>query len=60
VKEFAANSVLTRLASNKVRRAGLCHQAGGELEKIRFFSARLRATIPNTVNDDIGIELKAS
>ena len=37
VKESAANSGLTGLASNKVHRAGLCHQAGGELEKIRFF-----------------------
>ena len=37
VKEFAANSGLTRLASNKVRRTSLCHQAGGELENIQFF-----------------------
>jgi hypothetical protein len=36
VKKFAANSGLTGLASNKVRRTGtsLCHQAGGELENI--------------------------
>jgi hypothetical protein len=37
VKEFAANGGLTGLASNKVRRASLCHQAGGELENIQFF-----------------------
>jgi len=37
VEEFAANSRLTGFASNKVRRAGLCHQAGGELEEIQFF-----------------------
>jgi len=37
VKESAANSGLTGLAANKVRRASPCHQAGGELEKIQFF-----------------------
>jgi hypothetical protein len=37
VEEFAANSGLIELASNKVRRAGLCHRAGGGLEKIQFF-----------------------
>jgi hypothetical protein len=39
LEELAANSGLTGLASNKVRRAGLCHQAGGELEKIQIFLA---------------------
>jgi hypothetical protein len=36
VKEFAANAGLTGLDSNKVRRASLCHQAGGKPENIQF------------------------
>jgi hypothetical protein len=57
VAELSANSGLTG-SLHKACRAGLCHQAPTNSKRTSFFSARLRATIPNAVNDDIGIELK--
>jgi hypothetical protein len=57
VKEFAANrgSLPTRFA---VLVSAIRPEANSKISS--FFSARLRATIPNAVNDDIGIEFKGS
>jgi integrase len=69
VKQAAANSGLTGIAPHDLRRtcAKLCHEAGGELEQIRFLLGHVsvqttegylgcKQRFRNAVNDHIGLE----
>jgi site-specific recombinase XerD len=69
VKEGAANCEISLLAPHDLRRtcARLCHQAGGELERIQFLLGHVsvettegylgcQQRFQNAVNDSIGLE----